>query len=107
VADASTRRWRRRQRPVGFDSCSAAVIAKVRRIPWSDEFWRPIKLNDGRALATLGDARDLIANLPPMKRAEGYWQAAGELLTRASIAPSAKYEVQAAVVRALKAEGLI
>jgi hypothetical protein len=76
-------------------------------MPWTDPFWKPIKLNDGRALATLGDARELIASLPAMKRAEGHWQDAEELLTRASIAPSAKDEAQAAVVRALKTEGLI
>jgi hypothetical protein len=45
--------------------------------------------------------------LPAMKQAEGHWQDAEELLTRASIAPSAKDEVLAAVVRALRVEGLI
>ena len=76
-------------------------------MPWTDPFWKPIKLNDGRVLTTLDDARELIANLPVMKQAEGDWQNAEELLTRASIAPSAKDEALAAVVRALKVEGLI
>jgi hypothetical protein len=28
---------------------------------WSDPFWKPIKLNDGRVLRTLGDAFELFA----------------------------------------------
>jgi hypothetical protein len=82
-------------------------ICYAPRMPWTDSFWKPIKLNDGRTLTTLGDARELIASLPPMKQAEGHWQDAEELLTRASIAPSAKDEALAAVVRALRAEGLL
>src|ERR1700722_10040896 len=30
------------------------------RMPWTDSFWKPIKLNDGRVPNTLGDARDFI-----------------------------------------------
>ena len=86
---------------------SDARIRYAGSMPWTDSFWKPIKLNDGRVLTTLGDARDLIASLPAMKQAEGDWRVGEELLTRASIAPSAKDEAQAAVVRALKAEGLI
>jgi hypothetical protein len=76
-------------------------------MPWTDPFWKPIKLNDGRALTTLGDARELIATLPALKQAEGHWQDADELLVRAEAAPSARDDALAAVVRALKAEGLI
>ena len=76
-------------------------------MPWTAPFWKPIKLNDGRTLTTLGDARELIATLPALKRAEAHWQDAEEMLARASISPSAKDEALAAVVRALKAEGLI
>jgi hypothetical protein len=74
---------------------------------WTALFWKPIKLDDGRVLTTLGDARELIAMLPALKQAEGHWQDAEALLTRASIAPSAMDDALAAVVRALKAEGLI
>jgi hypothetical protein len=74
---------------------------------WTDPFWKPIKLKDGRILTTLGDARELIATLPALKQAEGHWQDAEDLLSRASIAPSAMDDALVAVVRALKAEGLI
>jgi hypothetical protein len=76
-------------------------------MPWTDAFWKPIKLNDGRTLTALGDARDLIASLPAMKRAEGHWLDADEMLVRAEAAPSASDDALTAVVRALKAEGLI
>jgi hypothetical protein len=76
-------------------------------MPWTDAFWKPIKLNDGRVLSTLGDARELIVSLPALKQAEGHWQDAEELLTRASIAPSARDDALAAMLRSLRIEGLI
>ena len=45
--------------------------------------------------------------LPTLKQVVGHWQDAKEQLSRASIAPSAMDDALAAVVRALKAEGLI
>jgi hypothetical protein len=56
---------------------------------------------------TLGDARELIATLAALKQAEGHWQDADEMLIRAAVAPSAIDDALAAMVRALKAEGLI
>jgi uncharacterized protein HemY len=76
-------------------------------MPRTDPFWKPIKLNDGRALTTLGDARELIATLPALKQAEGHWQDAEEMLVRAAATPSANDDALAAMVRALKTEGLI
>jgi len=76
-------------------------------MPWTDPFWKPIKLNDGRTLTTLGDARELIATLPALKQAEGHWQDADELLVRAAAGPSARDGALAAMVRSLKIEGLI
>jgi hypothetical protein len=76
-------------------------------MPWSDQFWKPIKLNDGRMLRTLGDAFELFRVLPALKQAEGHWRDADEMLIRAAVAPSAIDDALAAMVRALKAEGLI
>jgi hypothetical protein len=76
-------------------------------MPWTDPFWKPIKLKDGRTLTTLEEARELIATLPALKQAEGHWQDAEELLTRASTAPRAKDDALASMVRALRAEALI
>jgi hypothetical protein len=76
-------------------------------MPWTDQFWKPIKLNDGRVLSTLDDAREFIAMLPALKQAEGHWLDADEMLVRAEAAPSARDDALAAVVRVLKVEGLI
>jgi hypothetical protein len=76
-------------------------------MPWTDAFWKPIKLSDGRTLTTLGDAREMIASLPALKQAEGHWQDADEMLVRAEAAPSASDDALTAGVRALKAEGLL
>jgi hypothetical protein len=76
-------------------------------MPWTNPFWKPIKLNDGGVLSTLGEARELIAMLPALKQAEGHWRDADEMLVRAEAAPSAMDDALAAMVRALKAEGLI
>jgi hypothetical protein len=76
-------------------------------MPWSDEFWRPIKLRNGRALTTLEDARGLIATLPSLHHSAEFWREAKEKLSNAAAAPSAMDEALAAVVRALKAQGLM
>ena len=83
-----------------------------RRISYADPwlgpnlFWKPIK-RDGRTLTTLDDARELISTLPPTAQVAERWLDADEMLVRAEASPSARDDALAAVVRALKAEGLI
>jgi hypothetical protein len=74
---------------------------------WTDPFWKPIKLKDGRSLTTFEDVRDFIAILPALKQAEGHWQDAEEMLVRPEAAPSASDDALTAVVRSLRIEGLI
>jgi hypothetical protein len=74
-------------------------------MPWLDAFWRPIKLKDGRNLATLGDAREFTAALSPQSHAAAHWQEAEELLWRAAISKSSRDAALAAIVRALKMDG--
>jgi hypothetical protein len=74
---------------------------------WTEPFWKPIKLRDGRTLTTLDDARELISTLPPTAQVAERWLDADEMLVRAETAPSARDDALAAVVRVLKAEGLI
>jgi hypothetical protein len=76
-------------------------------MPWNDEFWRPIKLRNGHALTTLGDARELIATLSSPHHNAEIWRETTEKLSNAAAAPSARDEALAAMVRALKAQGLI
>jgi hypothetical protein len=71
-------------------------------MPWSDAFWKPIKLKDGRTVATLAEARVLILSLPGSQQ-EPHWVEASELLARASEFPSARDIALAAMLRALRA----
>jgi len=74
---------------------------------WQAKFWKPVKLKDGRTLATLADARTLVLALPDLHQRNAHWQYAGELLLRASTSKSAVDDAQAQLLRALKAEELI
>src|ERR1700689_5554560 len=51
---------------------------------WSKKFWKPIVLRDGRELATLADARDLMLALPERHQSRPLWQYAAELLIDAA-----------------------
>ena len=76
-------------------------------MPWSDAFWRPIKLKDGRSVATLGQARVLILSLPASQQELPHWVQMSELLARASEFPSARELALAAMLEALTADGLL
>jgi hypothetical protein len=74
---------------------------------WETKFWRPIKLKDGRTIATLADARMLIMELPPDHQSKRDWEHASELLSRASRSISAIDDALARVLRGLRVEGLV
>jgi hypothetical protein len=76
-------------------------------MPWTDQFWRPIKLKDGRSVATLAEARVLILSLPASQQEMPHWVEASDLLARASEFPNAQDLALAAMLQALRAEGLI
>jgi hypothetical protein len=82
-------------------------ICYSERMQWDTKFWKPIKLNNGRKIETLGDARDLIQALPQGRRLNLEWQLAAELLARASEATSLADDALAQLLRALRAEELI
>ena len=76
---------------------------------WSRKLTRPIALNDGRALATLSEARAFILALPEPHQHSERWRYAEELLNKAA-ENGEKYAVMdasAQLNRALKAEGLL
>jgi hypothetical protein len=76
---------------------------------WSKKFWKPIVLRDGRELATLADARDLMLALPERHQSRPFWQYAAELLIDAA-ERSSRANVDGAwaqLHRALTAEGLL
>jgi hypothetical protein len=78
-------------------------------MPWTRKLPEPIKLKDGRKIATLGQARELMLALPERHQIRPFWQYAAELLIdaaergdRASVDDAA-----AQISRALAAEGLL
>jgi hypothetical protein len=76
---------------------------------WTSRIPKPVTLNDGRRVATLADARELMLALPERHQRNAHWQYAGELLVKAADRGE-KYAVmdaRAQLTRALKAEGLI
>jgi hypothetical protein len=78
-------------------------------MPWSRQFSAPITLKDGRMIATLGQAREMMLSLSPVRRRCDVWRHAADLLNEAaadhSYVPHA--EAEALFLRALKAEGLL
>jgi len=78
-------------------------------MPWSRKFATPITLKDGRAIATLSQARELMLSLPIAHRRGDMWRNTASLLDEAaadsSYVPHIKAEAQ--FMRSLKAEGLI
>jgi len=53
-------------------------------MPWSRRLPTSLRLNDGRTLSNLAQARDLWRDLPPSDQAHPHWIDAGELLLQAA-----------------------
>ena len=76
-------------------------------MPWSRELATPIKLKDGRKIATLGQARELMLALPERHQLRPFWQYAAELLIEAAEHNGDVDNAAAQLSRALAAEGLL
>jgi hypothetical protein len=78
-------------------------------MPWSRKFTKPIVLKDGHKIATIGDARDLMASLAAGLQDDPDWNVAGDLLQTASIRhePHPLSRARSRMIRMLKREGLI
>jgi hypothetical protein len=76
-------------------------------MPWTRKFPEPIKLKDGRKIATLGQARVIMRSLPAASQSRDDWFYAGGLMLEAATAGGPIRETAAQLMRALKAEGLI
>lgn len=76
---------------------------------WDRKLPKPLYLNDGRTVATLGQARDVMLALPQLRQANSHWQDAAELLLQAAyrgrLVPILDAEAQ--LSQALAAEGMI
>jgi hypothetical protein len=74
-------------------------------MPWSTKFLEPIVLKDGRAIATLDEARALMLSLPRQRQVRPYWQYLAELMLAVA---EGRIRVEVAynqLLRAIAAEG--
>jgi hypothetical protein len=76
-------------------------------MPWSRQFSAPIVLKDGRVIATLGDARELMLAIPALHRHEAIWRATADLLNEGAAFQDLVPDAEDQLLRALKAEGLL
>jgi hypothetical protein len=53
------------------------------RMPWTEKLPIPIVLRDGRAIATLGEARIVMLELPVRHQVRPHWQYTADLLLEA------------------------
>jgi hypothetical protein len=68
---------------------------------------KPIVLKDGRTVATLGEAREMMLSLPPIHRRSPVWRFAAEVLNEAAADRTSVSDAEAKFARALQVEGLI
>jgi hypothetical protein len=78
-------------------------------MPWSRKLATPITLKDGRTIATLSQAREMMLSLPMTHRRGEMWRYTAELLGEAAADNSyvPHTEAEAQFMRSLKTEGLI
>jgi hypothetical protein len=78
-------------------------------MPWSRSLTSSYQLKDGRAIATLADARELLLSLPVRHQENEHWIFAASLLLDANDTTQ-KSDIEAATVQmgmALRIEGLL
>jgi hypothetical protein len=78
-------------------------------MPWSRKLTKSIILKDGRTLATLGEAREMLFSIAGHRRREEMWRYTAELLNEAAADNTAvpHFDAETQLMRALIAEGLI
>jgi hypothetical protein len=73
-------------------------------MPWTHRFSHPIKLKDGRPIASLEEGGNVILSLPSSAQRPPCWIEAVDLIFLASRFPSFRNEAATAMVRALIAD---
>ena len=76
---------------------------------WHRRFPKPLYLNDGRTVATLAQARDVVLGLPELHQSNPHWQDAAEILLKAAYRGRQDpiFDARKQLSRALEADGLI
>jgi hypothetical protein len=78
-------------------------------MPWTRQLVTPITLKDGRTIATLSQAREIMLSLPIDHRRGEMWRYTADLLGEAAADNSymPNTEAEAQFMRSLEAEGLL
>jgi hypothetical protein len=76
-------------------------------MPWDQRFSVPIALLDGRTIATLSDAREMMLSLSPSQRRLAVWRFASLMLIDAAFDNGRLEQAELLFTRALKAERLL
>jgi hypothetical protein len=76
-------------------------------MPWTRKLVTPIKLKDGREIATLADVRVVMRSLPTTSQSRDLWLYTGGLMLEAATSNVPIGEAAAQLRRALRAEGLL
>jgi hypothetical protein len=78
-------------------------------MPWTRRFQKPLYLNDGRTIATLAEARDIMLALSRLDQTNPHWERAAELLMEAAYRSRKDpiLDAGAQLSLALEADGLI
>jgi hypothetical protein len=78
-------------------------------MPWSRKLATPITLKDGRTIATLSQARELMLSISITHRRGAFWRYTAGLLDAAAANNSyvPHFEAEAQFMHSLKTEGLI
>ena len=74
---------------------------------WARKLSKPITLKDGRTIAILGQAREIMLSLPEADQRKEHWLYAGGRMQEAATLEGPMKITIAQLERALKAEGLI
>jgi hypothetical protein len=92
-----------------FHRSRVFAAAGIASMTWYRKFPTIFYLNDGRAIATLANARDLLLGLPEIQQANIHWRDAGALLIQAAYRhrQAEIADAHAQFSTALKAEGLM
>jgi hypothetical protein len=76
-------------------------------MPWSRNLTTPITLKDGRTIATLSEAREMMLSLSPSQRRLAVWRFTSLMLADAAIDDARLEEAELLLRRALKVERLL
>jgi hypothetical protein len=77
------------------------------RMPWDRRFGVPIALLDGRTIATLSDAREVLLTVTPTARRGAVWRYLSTLLIDAAGDRASMIEVEEMLLRGLNSERMI